>query len=94
VEPPLAPRILIKVIDQGIGIPQNLLETLFSFTTRTTRIGTKGEQGTGFGMPIVKTLLEKMGGTLEVHSQVLEEGQTSESPHGTTFTLRVPQFAV
>ena len=60
-------RIIIK--DQGIGIPPQILEKLFELDSKTSRVGTSGEKGTGFGMPIVKTYVEKFGGRLSVVSQ-------------------------
>jgi signal transduction histidine kinase len=68
--------------DKGTGIPAELTPNLFSSRKPTTTKGTAGETGTGFGMPIMKTYLERMGGRVEVLSS------TGGSDHGTRFTLQ------
>ncbi len=82
--------IRLTVKDEGIGMPPDLLNGLFSFSIRTNRLGTSGEKGTGFGMPIVKTILEKMHGTITVYST--EENSDSDK-HGTTFIITVQKAA-
>lgn len=71
-------QVWAKVIDTGIGIPQNKIPYLFDQFTQTSQSGTSGEQGTGLGMSIVKEILHKHGVPVEVES---EEGK------GTCFTL-------
>lgn len=75
--------IKISIKDEGIGIPPSLVGHLFEFNYNTNRIGTKGETGTGYGMPLVKAFVEKMNGTIEVRSME----STPDRPSGTTFTL-------
>lgn len=58
----------IKVIDNGIGIPDEMMETLFSITGRNNRPGTAGEPSTGLGLPICKEFIEKNGGKISVKS--------------------------
>ena len=77
-------RIKVSVKDCGIGIPTKLLKNLFAEDKVTSRPGTNGERGTGFGLPIVKNSLELMGGNIEVVSSCSEEG-AKES--GTVFTI-------
>jgi len=83
----LGNRIRLSIIDQGIGMPPELVKNLFDPTAQTSRVGTKGEAGTGFGLPIVFSFVAKMDGVLEVESRV-------ESPddlqHGTTFHIELP----
>ena len=55
----------IRVTDHGIGIPQTLLVKLFDLDAKTTRTGTDGEPGTGFGLRTVKHFVELFGGRLE-----------------------------
>ena len=71
-------KIWAKVIDTGIGIPEDKIPYLFDQFTKTSQSGTSGEQGTGLGMSIVKEILEKHGVPIEVES---EEGK------GTCFKL-------
>jgi signal transduction histidine kinase len=58
----------LLIRDTGIGIPPNLIEGLFSKERGTTRTGTNGERGTGFGLPLVKTAIESLGGSVLVQS--------------------------
>lgn len=75
---------VISIIDSGIGIPTDLIPRLFEMHSETSRTGTSGEKGTGFGLPIVKAYVEKLDGKISVISKTLEE---SASKHGTTFIL-------
>lgn len=75
---------LISIKDSGIGIPRDLLPKLFDMKSKTSRKGTLGEEGTGFGLPIVKTYVEKMNGKITVISQSFEDDAKET---GTTFTL-------
>ncbi len=70
--------------DYGVGIPKSLLEILFDASKKTSRLGTDGELGTGFGMPIVKTYVEKFGGHMEISSVSKE---VDEENCGTTFKV-------
>lgn len=61
-------RLEFLVRDHGVGIPRELVNRLFDPTARTTRTGTSGEKGTGYGMPIVKAFVEAYGGGIQVES--------------------------
>jgi len=67
----------IVVKDDGIGIPENELERLFSKFFRATNAQTHQTQGTGLGLYVVKQSVEKLGGTIEVSSQENEGAQFS-----------------
>lgn len=62
-------RVNIEVKDNGIGIPKVLQDQLFDINKKTSRVGTSGEIGTGFGMHIMKSFVEMYGGELFVESQ-------------------------
>jgi signal transduction histidine kinase len=79
--------IKIEVRDQGIGIPKELRDIVFSPTAPTTRPGTQGEKGTGFGMPLVKAAVERMGGRVNIHSSTA--GEEGRSASGTTVTIEL-----
>lgn len=70
----------IHVIDEGIGVSPDIEKDLFHLNKKTTRKGTHGEGGTGLGLPIVKTYLEKMGGSLSF---------SSNETQGTTFIVKL-----
>lgn len=76
----------VIVADQGVGMDENTQRQIFDPTVPTSCIGTGGERGTGYGMPLVKACLEKLGGDIHlVSSQV-----TGAS--GTTVTIRFPRY--
>ena len=70
-------RIVIAIHDRGIGIAPEDMPRIFDpyFTTRRA--------GTGLGLPLVKNIIEGLGGTLNVSSHPGE---------GTAITLELPQL--
>jgi len=68
----------VAVVDNGCGISSEDLESIFHpfFTT-------KGEKGTGIGLWVVKGIIERFGGTIEVESST--NGNT-----GTRFNIALP----
>lgn len=65
----------ISVRDQGPGISQEDQQLMFKKFQKLTAVPTAGENSTGLGLFIVKTLVEKMNGEVKVQSQ---EGQGAE----------------
>ncbi len=66
---PLGPhRVAIEIIDSGVGIPKDLLDDLFNYNKSISRPGTKGEKGTGLGMQIMKSFVEKYDGEVAIES--------------------------
>ena len=63
-------RIRTEVIDTGIGMSKEYLPLLFDAFTRERNTTTGKVAGTGLGMPIVKELIEMMGGSIEVESEL------------------------
>ena len=63
-------HIRIEVEDNGYGMTPEYLETIFDAFTRAENSTTNKVQGTGLGMAITKSIVELMGGTIEVSSQV------------------------
>jgi len=74
---------VLEIKDHGIGIPESIVANLFDSSKTTHRDGTRGEDGTGFGMPLVKTFVNTYGGTITINSD------TSEEQHGTSVKLRL-----
>ncbi len=68
--------LMIRVRDNGSGIEPDKLERVFLpfFTT-------KGSGGTGLGLPMCKKVIEDMGGSMKVESELNA---------GTTFTMTIP----
>ena len=80
-------NIKISVIDSGIGIPEEILHNLFNPSQKTSRLGTSGEKGTGFGMPLVKSYIDRFNATIEIETREIE---THPEDHGTTFHIIIP----
>lgn len=63
-------HIRIEVEDNGYGMTEEYLKTIFEAFTRAENSTTNKVQGTGLGMAITKNIVELMGGTITVSSQV------------------------
>lgn len=73
-------KIQIEITDFGIGIPEEDQPKLFNTFFRASN--TNGIQGTGLGLYIVKTFIEKNSGTIKLESQLGK---------GTTVILELPK---
>ena len=73
--------IKISIVDTGIGIPSEDLPLLFNRFFRGSNAIYNEIQGTGIGLFIVRSILEKHGGTIKVNSEL---GQ------GSQFTIWLP----
>lgn len=69
------------VCDYGVGMDEEFIDRIFIPFEQEVQSGTVTYHGTGLGMPIVKQIVEIMGGTIEVHSKKNE---------GTTFVIVLP----
>ena len=58
------------VSDNGMGMSADFKETIFDPFTRAESSVTNKVQGTGLGMAITKNLVEAMGGTIDVDSEL------------------------
>lgn len=72
--------ILIKIMDEGIGIKEEDHEKIFAKFSRLDNPLTRKAQGSGLGLYITKTLVEKMNGKISVKS----------NDNGTTFEVYLP----
>jgi len=61
--------LLFKVSDNGIGIPENKLKSIFEYNKQAKTAIVKSYGGSGIGLYITKTLIEKQGGKIEVKSK-------------------------
>lgn len=80
-------QVVIRVVDHGIGIPDDILRGIFDLGKMTTRTGTANERGTGFGMPLVQQFVAAGGGTIEICSRSEKD---SPDDHGTEVIIRMP----
>ncbi len=74
---PETEQVVIQISDTGPGIPKDLLPKIFDPFFTTKEVG----KGTGLGLSISHSIVEKLGGTMTV---------ASELGHGTTFTITLP----
>jgi len=70
-------RLIIRVADDGIGVPADRLQAIFDPFAQSDTSITRQYGGTGLGLPISRNLTNRMGGDITVES---EEGK------GSTFT--------
>jgi protein-histidine pros-kinase len=71
-------EVAVRIADTGCGIPSENLKSIFEpfFTT-------KGEQGTGIGLWVTKSIVDKVGGRIEVAS-------STTGKKGTCFSILFP----
>lgn len=68
--------LVVKVTDDGIGIPEDVKQNLFK-----KFYSTKGSKGTGLGLVVTRKIVEEHAGSIEVESTPGE---------GSCFTIRIP----
>lgn len=73
--------LIIQVKDSGIGLSQESIDAVLKGQGNTTA-GTEGEKGFGFGLTLVKHLVETLDGILNI---------TSVPDKETVFEIRLPQ---
>ena len=78
--------ILICVADTGMGIPADMLETVFDMFTQINRTLDRAQGGLGIGLSLVKTLVEMHGGSVHAASGGIDQGSE--------FTVRLPTAAM
>lgn len=74
-------KCVIRVRDNGIGIPDQNIEKLFRIDKSIVTPGTQNEKGSGLGLLLCKEFVDKMGGTISVQSK---------QGFGTTFSIEFP----
>ena len=74
-------KLVIKVADNGVGMDAQTINKILSGNASSTD-GTGGEVGFGFGLALVKHLIEGLKGKLNIYSKPGE---------GATFEVILPQ---
>ncbi|MFN0162108.1 MAG: ATP-binding protein [Burkholderiales bacterium] len=75
----------LHCVDQGVGIPEGELETVFDKFVQSSKTKT-GAGGTGLGLAICREIVRAHGGTIAAANR--------QAPHiGAIFTLRLPRSA-
>lgn len=72
-------KVLLQVIDTGIGMDEKEMDKLFQINLVYTNYGTEGETGTGLGLILCREFLAKHGSELSIESK-LDVGTTVSFP--------------
>ncbi|NKI32088.1 tetratricopeptide repeat-containing sensor histidine kinase [Croceivirga thetidis] len=72
----------IQVKDNGIGMPENIRESIFCSDKTVTTFGTNNEKGTGLGLSLCKEMVERNSGEIWVESELKK---------GTSFFFTIPR---
>ncbi|MCW5658532.1 MAG: response regulator [Burkholderiaceae bacterium] len=73
---------VVRVVDNGAGIPTDMLEQVFEMFTQVRRERERAPEGLGIGLSLVRRLVDLHGGSVRADSAGLGAGST--------FTLRLP----
>jgi signal transduction histidine kinase/CheY-like chemotaxis protein len=76
---------VIRVVDQGVGIPAEMLPKIFDLFVQAHHTIDRSRGGLGIGLTLVRRLAELHGGTVHAAS----DGES----RGSTFTVRLPRIA-
>ena len=79
-------RVVISVLDTGMGIPADMLGTVFDMFTQINRTLDRAQGGLGIGLSLVKTLVEMHGGSVQAASGGIDLGSQ--------FTVSLPLASV
>jgi CheY-like chemotaxis protein len=80
-----ADQVVIRVRDNGAGIPAEMLPRVFDMFAQVDRTLDRAQGGLGIGLALARGLVEMHGGTTEADSPGLG--------FGSTFTVRLPRAA-
>jgi signal transduction histidine kinase len=69
----------VRITDNGIGIPDEIMQKLFTLSGKINRKGTNGEASSGLGLILCKEFVERNGGSISAESK---EG------NGSTFSIK------
>ena len=67
-------QIVIKVSDNGMGIPPDMLNTVFQMFNQLPRSEQHFQGGLGIGLPLVRGIVELHHGTIEARSPGIGKG--------------------
>ncbi len=77
---------VLRIRDHGVGIPREMREAFERSGRIRSRPGTQSEEGTGFGLMLMRDFTKAMHGEFRLESRTAEESATD---HGTTVVIRL-----
>lgn len=77
-----AETIEVKMVDNGVGMSSEVVDSILNAGLVTSTIGTQNEKGSGLGMLICKDFIDRMGGNMHIEST---------PGKGTSITLSFPK---
>jgi signal transduction histidine kinase len=80
-------KIQLEISDNGIGIPKEDLEKIFRQFFRASNLPSKNIEGSGLGLSLVKEIVERLSGTIEIKSP--SKIGDEENP-GTSVVVELP----
>jgi signal transduction histidine kinase/DNA-binding response OmpR family regulator len=78
-------EVVFRVRDNGVGIPPDMLSSVFDLFTQVKRSSDRSQGGLGIGLTLVRRLVEMHGGTVQAHCAGLNQGSE--------FVVRLPILA-
>jgi len=82
-----AGEVVVTVRDDGIGIPEDMLEQIFELFAQVDRsLSSSSQWGLGIGLALVRTLVDMHGGSVKAFS--------AGSNQGSEFVVRLPTLAM
>ncbi|MBX9678431.1 MAG: response regulator [Gemmataceae bacterium] len=76
--------VLFRIRDTGMGIPAEMLHSIFDLFTQAERTLDRSQGGLGIGLTLVRRLVEMHGGSVQAISKGLNQGSE--------FIVRLPTF--
>jgi signal transduction histidine kinase len=80
------PHIVIRMVDNGVGIKKEDVKNLFTLDKKVSTAGTNLETGTGLGLILCREFVEKNGGQLWLES----ESDPNAAKPGSIFSFTLP----
>lgn len=83
---PMDDCIALNIRDYGVGVPKEIRNDIFSLNKKTSRLGTNGEKGTGFGLPLAKKYAQL------IHADI-NLAETTDTLPGACFQIKIPKVS-
>lgn len=77
--------VLVKVTDQGVGFPPELIDKILHSGSWHSTLGTNMEKGSGIGFTLIKEFVQEAGGSLSIYNN---------NGEGATVQFSLPYFVV